>query len=100
VSFGTVDTYYLLSILHSDLIQFSFFAQSNVSVHTIVSVPVTFSLTSLFDYFAISTYLIIVLYIVPECDPGDVFQVFQSCYQQPSTESKNVIDIQDPPTSS
>ncbi len=98
MSFGTVDTYYLLSILHSDSIQFSFFAQSNVSVHTIVSV--TFSLTSLFNYFAISTYLIIVLYIVPECDPGDVFQVFQSCYQQPSTESENVIDVQDPPTSS
>ncbi len=36
--------------------------------------------------------------IVKYSDPGNVFHVFQSRYQQPSTESINIIQVQDSPT--
>ncbi len=91
--FRTVDLYYycaLLYILHSNLIQFSFFVHSNPSVQMIVSVQ-----RHCLIMFSVSVWPCLI--IVQYSDPENVFQVFWSWYQKPSAKSINLIQVQDLP---
>ncbi len=86
-----------LYILHFNSLQFSFLYSIKYLGQTFASVNFQFSniVKSSYDYYPIVVWL---LFSILTLEIGNVFQVLWSHYQQPSTESVNIIQVQDSPT--